>query len=153
LNTVNITDQGSGAHSVEWNGNSAHEISGVHTILVQAARAGHDKINIQLGSMIDLASAVPSASTGRTRTDSVAIRAVKGRTSGTAIQTGSLLTIKVTSPKINTIALESWNNGLMVDAKWNGGGVHSFSGVETIVIDIKNSSRAFVGLDEVVTQG
>jgi hypothetical protein len=150
-NNVNITDEGSGAQSVEWNGNPSHQLGGVQSILVQAGRSGHDRITISLGASVALASAGSSTSTSVARADSFPIHAFRARTSGRAIQTGSVLNISATSPRINVIAIESWNQGQMVQAQWNGGSVHTFTGVQTIIVDVRNSTKDFVGLDEAVT--
>jgi hypothetical protein len=150
-NSVNITDEGSGAQSVEWNGTPTHQVAGVQSILVQAGRSRHDRITINLGASIALANAGSLTSTSLARADSFPIHAFRLRTSGTAIQTGSVLNISATSPRINVIAIESWNQGQMVQAQWNGGSVHTFTGVDTIIVDVRNSTKDFVGLDEAVT--
>jgi hypothetical protein len=73
------------------------------------------------------------------------------RTSGTAVQAGTLLTITVTGRKINAVTIE--NSGQTVQAEWNGGALHSFKGVNTIIVDVRNGSKDFVALDSVVAKG
>ncbi len=153
-NTVNITNQGSGAESVEWNRRAAHEVPAVQAILVQAAGSRHDQITINLGNSTAMAVASAPTATGFAKALSHPIHFLtRLRTSGTAVQTGSLLTITATSPKINTVAVESWNHGQMVEAQWNGGVLHIFSGVDTIIVDIRNSTNDFVALNNAVANG
>jgi hypothetical protein len=153
-NTVNITNQGSGAESVEWNGRAAHEVPAVQAILVQAAGSRHDQITINLVNSTAMAVASAPTATGFAKAVSHPIHVLsRPRTGGTAVQTGSVLTITVTSRKINTVAVESWNHGQMVEAHWNGGVLQTFSGVDTIIVDIRNSTNDFVALDNAVAKG
>jgi hypothetical protein len=65
---------------------------------------------------------------------------------GFAVQTGSELTVTVNRPNTNVVQLN--NGGGAVQAEWNGGPVHSFSGVETIIVDTRNARKDQVTLDD-----
>jgi hypothetical protein len=65
---------------------------------------------------------------------------------GLAVQTGSELTVTVNRPNSNVVQLN--DSGGAVQAEWNGGPVHSFSGVETIVVDTRNARKDQVTLDD-----
>jgi hypothetical protein len=41
----------------------------------------------------------------------------------------------------------------MVQPQWNGSGVHTFTGVSTIIVVIRNGTNDFVGLDNAVAKG
>jgi hypothetical protein len=71
---------------------------------------------------------------------------VKIEHGGFAVQTGSELTVTVNRPNTNVVQLN--NGGGAVQAEWNGGPVHSFSGVETIVVDTRNARKDQVTLDD-----
>ena len=153
-NTVNISDQGSAPSAVEWNGRAPNEITGVQAILVQAARSRHDEIMINLGNSTALAVGSAPTATSLAKAASHHVHGLsRFRTSGAAVQTGSLLTITVTAPKISTAAIESWNQSQMVQAQWNGGAIHTFTGVDTIIVDVRNSTNDFVALDNIVAKG
>jgi hypothetical protein len=160
-NTVNIAEEGGGAAAVEWNGLPQHSITGVQAVLVQAGTAAHDKIKINLtgsaavaGAMSVPAFEASATAPGHASPASHAVNAVRGpRTGGTAVQIGTVLTISVTARKINAVTIESWNSGQMVQAEWNGGDQHSFTGVSTIIVDVRNGSKDFVALDNVVAEG
>ena len=154
-NTVNIAQAGGGAAAVEWNGRPQHSITGVQAILVQAGNAAHDQIKINLTGSTAVAGtfSVP-AFAARATAPGYVVRALRApRTGGTAVQTGTVLTISVTAPKINTVTIESWNSGQMVKAEWKGGALHSFTGVSTIIVDVRNGSKDFVALDNAVAKG
>ena len=73
------------------------------------------------------------------------------RTSGFAVQYGSLLVIAVDAPKLNTVELSSLNFGQVVQAEWNGGPVHDFAGVSTIIVDTTNGQKDLIALDVATT--
>ena len=70
------------------------------------------------------------------------------RTSGAAVQSGSMLTVTVNKPTTNIVEISN-NGGGAVEVEWNGGAVHSFSGVATIVVDTRNATNNLVALDDV----
>jgi hypothetical protein len=154
-NTVNITDGGSGAATVEWNGRAPHSVMAFQAILVQAATSRRDRITINLGSSTALATAgATTAATPTARTHSQVIHALRSpRTGPIAVQTGTVLDINVTARKINQLAIENWNFGHMVQAQWSGSGVHTFTDVSTIIVVIRNGTNDFLALDNAVVKG
>jgi hypothetical protein len=154
-NTVNLTNGASGTGLVEWNSRAPHTVTGVQSILVQAARSGRDQITINLAAIDAFASAAgTTTSLALPKSHSHLLHALRPlRTSGTAVQTGTVLDINVTGRKINQLAIESWNFGHLVEPQWNGSGVHTFSDVSTIIIVIRNGTNDFVGLDNSVAKG
>jgi hypothetical protein len=159
-NTAVFQSVGAGTSTVEWNGRPARTFTGADAALVQIGRARRDEITFQLASPrtgpTAIATGLPVAAStvsGRTLAHPTqAIRlAAALRTSGTAVQSGSILTITVTARKTNTVELSSLNFGQVVQAEWNGGAVHNFAGVSTIIVDLKNGSRDLVGLDTTTT--
>jgi hypothetical protein len=58
---------------------------------------------------------------------------------GLAVQTGSLLTITVNGPRTNIVEIFSKQDP-GVEVEWNGGAVHSFKGVTTIIVNTRNAS-------------
>jgi hypothetical protein len=154
-NTVNIAQAGGGAAAVEWNGRPQHSITGVQAILVQAGNAAHDQITINLTGSAAVAGtlSVPAFEPRATAPGHVVHAFRSPRTGGTAVQIGTVLTISVTARKINAVTIESSNSGQMVQAEWNGGALDSFTGVNTIIVDIRNGSKDVVALDNAVAKG
>jgi hypothetical protein len=152
-NTAVFQGVGAGSISVEWNGRQPRSFTGVDATLLQIGRARRDQAIFQLtnpktgGTAIatGLLEATPTASASSLSHPVNALR-LRSRTSGTAVQSGSVLTITITAPKINTIEIASLNFGQTVQAEWNGGVVHNFSGVSTIIVDIRNGRNDLVGL-------
>jgi hypothetical protein len=154
-NTVHVSGLEGGMASVEWNGRAAHSLTGVQEILVQAARSGHDHIKINLGSTTALATASASDMTsavGFAQAVSHPIRALRSpRTSPTAVQSGTVLTITDTSRKITELALSNFDQ--RVQLEWNGSTDPSFTGVSTIIVNITNGRKDFVALHNAVATG
>jgi hypothetical protein len=150
-NTAHFSVEGESTATVEWNGRAAQSFMGVQAFLVQAGRAGHDRVTFQLDTSPTL------AVSSREPTPAVVASAIthpvhdllssRLRTSGTAVQSGTLLTITVSARKMNTVELSSLNSGQVVQAEWNGGAVHNFAGISTIIVNVKNGARALVALD------
>jgi hypothetical protein len=140
--------------SAEWNGRAAHSFTGVDAALLQIGGARRDQVTFQLTNLrtgptaiaTGLLAATPAVS-AKSLAQPVHTLGLKSRTSGTAVQSGSLLTITVTALKINNVEISSLNSGQDVQAVWNGGAVHDFSGVSTIIVDLKNGRKDLVGLD------
>lgn len=144
-NTVHLSGQGGGAGSVEWNGRAPHLFTGVQAILVQAASSRRDLITIHLSSTTTVASASAS-DMGSSPQGSHLVHALRSpRTSGTAIQTGTVLTFTDTSRKITELAIS--NFGQRVQLEWRGSAMPSFTGVSTIIVNISNGMKDFVALD------
>ncbi len=156
-NTVNVANLGGQAVSVEWNGRPVHSVTNIQAILVQAAVSGRDQVLVDLGAATALATAGPSGVTpalGFARNVSHPVHAlISPRTSPTAVQTGTVLTIRDTSPRITSLAISSVNSGQQVRVEWSGSGIRSFTGVSTIIVDIRNGRNNFIALDSVVAKG
>jgi hypothetical protein len=69
------------------------------------------------------------------------------RTSGVAVQSGSVLTVTVSAPRNNSVELSNEGAGAVL-VEWNGGAVHSFTGVATIVVDTQNAKKDLVALHD-----
>jgi hypothetical protein len=148
-NTAHVNFAGAGAGTVEWNGRSPHAFTSTQAILVQAGRARHDRVTFQL----DTSPSLVVSSHKSTAADSVSTITHPvhdlgaPRTSGTAVQSGTLLTITITGRAINTVEISSVNSGQVVQAEWTGGAVRDFAGVSQIVVNIRNGVRDLVALD------
>ena len=151
-NAVQINDDGTGDIQAEWNNGPVHSFSGVGTTVIQSGRARTNQITVHLGN-------------GRTGPVAVAVGSVMAtdaavaggadsrdfahvaRTSGLAVQSGSLLTVTVNRPTTNIVRLTDEGGGA-VAVEWNGGQAHSFAGVETIVVDTRNARKDQVTLND-----
>jgi hypothetical protein len=69
------------------------------------------------------------------------------RTSGTAVQSGSVLTVLVDRPNSNVVQITNAGGG-NVQVEWNGGTGHSFGGVATIVVDASNARKDVIILTD-----
>jgi hypothetical protein len=172
-NTVQVTDDGKGNIQAEWNGGPVHSLTGIGTTAIQAERARNDQITFHLspGDTVSAMAAAAGASfhhpgptAGSTaielgpREPAGPMNANAGgrplviihhaRTSGTAVQTGSMLTVTVDKPTTNTVAISNHGGGA-VEVEWNGGAVHSFTGVATIVVDAKHAGDDLVAVNDV----
>ena len=170
-NAVQVTDDGKGDVQAEWNGGPVHSLTGVTATVIQARRARRDQITLHLthGDTVTAVAAAagstfrqPGPSVGSTAiafgshvpTDAASTsaeghpRIIHGRTSGIAVQSGSVLTVTVDKPGSNTVEISNDGAGA-VRVEWNGGAVHSFTSVETVVVDTKNARNDLVALDDV----
>lgn len=152
-NTVHVTDDGSGGVTAGWNGLPDHVLTGIDSTVIQMRRSHHDQVTINLtsprtgptavaiGSLVR-ADAAPSSG------DRVPAATSVRRTSGFAVQSGSVLTVTVTRSSANSVAISNEGGGAVL-VEWNGGAAHSFTGVETIVVDTHNASNDVVALHDV----
>jgi hypothetical protein len=69
---------------------------------------------------------------------------------GRAVQTGSELTVTVNRPTTNVVEITD-KDKLGVLVEWNGGMVHSFTGVATIVVNTRNARKDQVTLEDPFT--
>jgi hypothetical protein len=76
------------------------------------------------------------------------VKARINRTSGVAVQSGSVLTVTVNKRTTNTVEISNSGGGA-VAVEWNGGAVHSFAGIATIVVHTQNARKDLVALDDV----
>jgi hypothetical protein len=131
-NTVQVTDDHAGNVQAQWNGGPNHSLTGVTTTFIEAERARHDQITFYLTAPRTgpAAAAVGSHDpVGPAPTDR-----------GTAVQSGSVLTVMVNRPKSNVVQIVNEGAG-NVQVEWNGGMVHSFTGVATIVVNASNARK------------
>jgi hypothetical protein len=176
MNMVQVIDDGKGHVEMSWNFGQLQAFTGVTTTVIQAQRASTDQFTFHLshGDTVTAVAAAagttfhqPGPSTGSAAielgphapTDPVSANA-KGhpldivqhhRTGGTAVQTGSLLTVTVNRPKTNIVQITNCVAGAhagTVEVDWNGGMVHSFTGVATIVVDTHNARKDQVTLTD-----
>ena len=153
-NAVQITDDGTGDIQAEWNGGPVHMLSAVTSTVIQAERARVNELTFHLtsprtsptalavGSLV----ATDAANSGGRHSPDLVLHA---RTSGQAVQSGSLLTVTVNRPSTNIVQINNEGGGA-VQVEWNGAAAHSFSGVETIVVDTKAARKDQVTLDDPV---
>jgi hypothetical protein len=148
-NTAHFAFGAASAATVEFNGGPSRSFRRVHSVLVQAGRAEQDHVTFSL----DPSPAKAASAHGRTDAygTSATTRSVRGvralRTGVSAVQSGSLLTITVSTRRINMVKLSSLNFGQVVEAEWHGHAMDSFRNVSTIVVDIKNDVKDLVALD------
>jgi hypothetical protein len=151
-NAVQLTDDSRGDIQAEWNGGPAHSFSTVTTTVIQAERARTNQVTIDLtaprtspaalaaGSLAATDAAIPGGGHAREIIH-------HARTSGLAVQSGSLLTVTVNRPHVDVVTINNQGGGA-VQVEWNGGPMHSFSGVDTIVVDMKNGREDQVTLND-----
>jgi len=153
-NTVRVALDDAGGAQANWNAGPTHSFTAVHETLVQIAGARFNQVTFNLlaprtsgtalgAGLLMANSAVSAKSTAHSVN---ALREV-ARTSGTAVQSGSLLHITVDAPKMNTVELSSLNFGQVVQAEWNGGSVHDFTGVSTIIVVTTTGHKDLIALD------
>ena len=151
-NTAQVTDDGQGGIQAEWNGGPIHSFSSIKSTVIQAQRARNNQITFNLtstrtspavvavGSHVPTDAALPSESA---HPQKVRIP----RTSGIAVQSGSVLSVTVDKRTTNTVEISNSGGGA-VAVEWNGGAVHSFAGIATIVVDTQNARKDLVALDD-----
>jgi hypothetical protein len=151
-NSVQVTDEGAGDDTDEWNGGPVHSLTGITSTVIQLQRARTNQITIQLTSQRTGPAAVAVGAIAPTDRAVASAREhpfnLKTlRTSGSAFQTGSVLTVTVDRPMTNTVEISNEGGGA-VATKWNGGAVHSFTGVDTIVVNTQNARKDLVAIDD-----
>ena len=152
-NAVQVTDLGIGEFDAEWNGGPVRPFTQVKSIVIEARRARNNQIVFNLAGLRTSPTAVAVGSQIPTQ----AVSANEGghplsvqvrRTSGAAVQSGSVLTVTVNKPTTNIVAIS--NNGAgTVEVEWNGGAVHSFTGVATIEVDARKATNDLIALNDV----
>ncbi len=155
-NTVQVTDDGQGGILAEWNGGPVRSFSSIKATVIQVQRARSNQITFNLTSPRTSPTAVAvglhvptDAALPSEGAHPQILRLTKApRTSGTAVQSGSVLTFSVNKSTTNTVEISNSGGGA-VAVKWNGGAVHSFAGIATIVVDTQNARKDLVALDDV----
>jgi hypothetical protein len=151
-NAVEVTDD-KGNIQAEWNGGPVHSFTGINTTVIQTARARSDQVTFNLGSprtgpvSVAAFSHLPSHAAAEAEEAHLLRRA---RTSGSAVQSESVLTVTVTRTTTNTVAISNEGGGA-VQVEWNGGAAHSFMGIKTIVVDTQNARKDVIALHDVTS--
>jgi hypothetical protein len=157
-NNVHVTDDGQGGIQAEWNGGPVHSFTGIRSSVIQTERSRSNQITFNLtgsrtgptavavGSHVPTDAVLPSEGAHPHNTHVVSVR----RTSGIAVQSGSVLTVTVNRPRTNTVAISNGGGGA-VAVEWNGGAAHSFAGIATIVVDTRNAGKDLVALHDVIS--
>ena len=150
-NTLNVTDDGNGDVQAEWNGGPLHSLTGIKSTVIEAQRASHNQITFSLTGVrtgpaaIAVGSQIVTAALSATE-EGRPLRTVF-RTSGAAVQTGSILTVNVDKRTTNAVEISN-NGGGSVEVEWNVGAVHSFTGVAMVVVDTRNARNDLIALDD-----
>jgi hypothetical protein len=145
-NTVQVTDVHTGNVQAQWNGGPLHTFMGVTTDFIEAERARHDRVTFNLTAPRTGPTAVAVGSqvrTGALPASEERLHLNVGssrRTSGSARQSGSVLTVTVDRPKSNLVQITNAGEG-NVQVEWNGGKSQSFAGVEIIVVNARNARK------------
>ena len=138
--------------------------------MIEARRAKANQITINLTSLSTSPAAVAVGAIVATDLARASDRQhsedqKRARTGDVAIQTGSVLTITVDLPTINAVAISN-DGGGAVAVEWNSAAtpgrspldlapccpVHSFTGVDTIVVETENAKKDFVAIDDVAAR-
>ncbi len=152
-NSVQVTDDGQGGIQAEWNGGPVHSFTGISSSVIQTERSRRNQITFNLTSSRTGPTAV---AVGLHVPTDVAlpsegahpVKARINRTSGIGVQSGSVLTVTGNKRTTNTVEISNSGAGA-VAVEWNGGAVHSFAGIATIVVDTRNAKNDLVALDDV----
>ena len=155
-NTVQVTDDGQGGIQAEWNGGPVHSFTGITSSVIQTERSRSNQITFNLtsprtgptavavGSHVPTDAVLPSEGAHPQKLRVLEVR----RTSGIAVQSGSVLTVTVDKRTTNTVEISNSGGGA-VAVEWNGGAAHSFAGIATIVVDTQNARKDLVALHDV----
>ena len=155
-NTVQVTEDGQGGIQAQWNGGPVHSFTGIRSSVIQTERSRSNQITFNLTSTRTSPTALAVGL--QVTTDAVLpseganpqqLRDLKAlRTSGSAVLSGSVLTVIVDKHTTNTVEISNSGGGA-VAVEWNGGSVHSFEGIATIVVDTQNARNDLVALHDV----
>ncbi len=152
-NAVQVTDLGNGDFQAEWNRGPVRSFTVVKSIVIEAQRASRNHITFNLTGLSTYGTAVAVGS--QVPTEAVSAGEVGHpmnvriqRTSGAAVQSGSILTVTVNKPTTNIVEISN-NGGGAVEVEWSGGAVHSFTGVATIEVDTRKATNDLIALNEV----
>jgi hypothetical protein len=155
-NTVQATEDGQGGIQAEWNGGPVHSFTGIRSSVIQTERSRSNQITFNLtsprtgptavavGLQVPTDAVLPSEGATPEKLGVLKVR----RTSGIGVQSGSVLTVTVNRRTTNTVEMSNSGGGA-VAVEWNGGAVHSFAGIATIVVDTKNAPKDLVALHDV----
>ncbi len=146
MNEVQVVDDGSGDVQMSWNSGQPHAFQGVTTSVIQAQRARTNLFEID-----DFSFDIEQSIVDRKISDlSFGLeKPILVRTSGHAVQTNSILTLTVNRPRTNVVQITNEGAG-NAQVEWNGGPVHSFSGVGEILVNTRNARKDQVTLSDAV---
>lgn len=155
-NSVNVSDSGKGGILAEWNGGPVHSFTSVKATVIEIERARFNQVTFNLAGPVTHPMAAEVGTRASTETPLPSegdhpqlLRVARApRTSGTAFQSGSVLTVTVYRSTTNNVEISNGGGG-NVAVQWNGGPVHSFAGISTIVVDTENGRNDLVALDDV----
>ena len=152
-NTVNVTDDGNGDVQTEWNRGPGKSFTGIESTVIEARRATSNQIIFNLAGSRTGPTAVAVGSQVATEAVSASaeghpLRRLALRTSGSAFQNGSILTVNVHKRESNLVEMTNNVDG-SVEVQWNGGPVRSFTGITTIVVDTRKATNDLIALDDV----
>jgi hypothetical protein len=139
-NMVQVTDNHAGNVQAQWNGGPNHVLTGVTTTFILAERARHNQITFNLTSTPTSPAPVAVGSGDPTGPEPEGGR-------GTAVQSGSVLTVMVNRPQSNVVQIGNAGAG-NVQVEWNGGMVHSFTGVAIIVVNASSATKDDITLTD-----
>ncbi len=155
-NTVQVTEEGQGGIQAQWNGGPVHSFTGIRSSVIQTERSRSNQITFNLtstrtsptalavGSQVPTDAVLPSEGANPQKLRVPEVR----RTSGSAVLSGSILTVIVDKRTTNTVE-RSNSGGGTVAVEWNGGTVHPFERIATIVVDTQNARNDLVALHDV----
>jgi hypothetical protein len=155
-NTVQVNDDGQGGIRAEWNSGPVHSFTGIGSSVIQTERSRRNQITFNLtgsrtgptafavGLIVPTDAVLPSEGANPQEARGFNAR----RTSGIGVQSGSMLTVTVDKRTTNTVEISNSGGGA-VAVEWNGGSVHSFAGIATIVVDTQNARTDLVALHDV----
>jgi hypothetical protein len=170
-NSVQVIDDGRGHVEMSWNFGKPQAFTGVTTTIIQAQRARTDQFTFHFShgdtvtAVAELAGPTfqePGPSSASTAIELGTHRATHSRDAnvevhalahvqfvrgGLAVQSGSELTIIVRRPSTNVVQITDVGAG-NVQVEWNGGRIHSFTDVATVVVDTRNARRDQVTLHD-----
>jgi hypothetical protein len=152
-NTVQVTDDHAGNVQAQWNGGPLHSFTGVKTIFIEAERARLDQVTFSLTSArtsptaVAVGSHVPTGAIPASAAGHPLNVPSHGRTSGSALQVGTVLTVTVDRHSSNVVQIVNEGGG-NVQVEWNGGTVHSYAHVETINVDASNARKDVIILTD-----
>ena len=146
MNEVQVVDDGKGDVQMSWNSGQPHSFQGVTTSVIQAQRARTNLFEIE-----DFSFDIEQSIVDRKMSDlSFGLgNPILARTSGHFVQTGSILTVTVNRPRTNVVQITNEGAG-NAQVEWNGGPVHSFSGVAEILVNTRNARKDPVTLSDAV---
>jgi hypothetical protein len=147
-NAVQIWDDLGGLFKIDWNGSAVHSFTGVQDVSVLATRARNNQVTINLA---DATAAAPATASNLAERKCAVPSTAGGPllipTMGEgATQVGTQLTVTVNKPGKNTVQIFDSGAGSLAVQR-NGGAVHDFTGITTIVVHAENAKNDQISFD------